>query len=90
MKAEEFWNTKEDTIKYIDLAYAVSFSDCLVNALTGIMEEYHNQKMEEVMPSDEIIEIEAQKYWQHSTDLLSIWFEKGAKWLKSLLTHEEK
>ena len=54
------------------------------------MREYHKQEMEEMIPSDEEIKIEAQKYWQHSTDLLSIWFEKGAKWFKSLFTQEEQ
>ena len=52
--------------------------------------KYHKQKMAEIMPGDEEIKIEAQKYWQHSTGLLSTWFEKGAKWYKSLLTQEEK
>jgi len=50
---------------------------------------YHKQKLAEIIPSDKEIEIEAQKYWQHSTDILSIWFEKGANWFKSLLTKEE-
>jgi len=72
-----------------------------VNEVKRLMDEYaeyyHKQKMAEIIlntllnkiASDEAIKIEAQKYWQHSTDLLSIWFEKGALWFKSLLTNEE-
>ena len=82
--------TKEDFLKGCEHDGSYIPVNEVKKLMDNWAEYYHDQKMEEVMPSDEIIEIEAQKYWQHSTDLLSIWFEKGAKWYKSLLTQEEQ
>ena len=83
---DEFYSTEEPLQVGVDFYYRNE----VLNLMNQYAEEYHKQKMAEIMPGDEEIKIEAQKYWQHSTGLLSTWFEKGALWFKSLLTQEEK
>ena len=49
------------------------------------------KKIIEQLPTDETIENEAAKYYQHSCGLMSKWFEIGAKWacddIKKKLNH---
>jgi|GEM_PF-6475990 len=90
MKVEEIEKIIDDLVKEVNNPLAKKWATIGFKAGIKIAKEYHKQKMAEIMPGDEEIKIEAQKYWQHSTGLLSTWFEKGALWFKSLLTQEEK